>query len=292
VRGRPGLSYPDAMGEPAGPRMDSPSILRGRPPEGALKIVSLSPTASDILGRIGALDELAGVSSYCLPFLSERRRVVGSYTTVSLKALREIGPDLVFLEGTVQDRLKEVVEGAGFRAVLLPFPRSLNVILDDVVLVGTLAGRYAESRELAAELRDGISSLRVNARRRPKVYVEFWLGRGEEDRVAPGALTYVDEMIYVAGGLNATSGHNWGFVRADPEEVRRLDPDIIIFHLDPWLRMDPDVVERRGWSGLSAVREGRVHAVWESSTLNMAHHGPSTLIPTMSWLSSVIGRRR
>jgi len=67
-------------------------------------------------------------------------------------------------------------------------------------------------------------------------------------------------MIYVAGGLNATSGHNWGFVRADPEEVRRLNPDIIIFHLDPWLRMDPDVVERRGWSGLSAVREGRVNS--------------------------------
>jgi ABC-type Fe3+-hydroxamate transport system substrate-binding protein len=99
-------------------------------------------------------------------------------------------------------------------------------------------------------------------------------------------------MIYVAGGLNATSGHNWGFVRADPEEVRRLDPDIIIFHLDPWLRMDPGIVERRGWSGLSAVRDGRVYTVWESSTLNMAHHGPSTLIPTMSWLSSVIGRRR
>jgi len=257
-----------------------------------LRIVSLSPTASDILGRIGALDELAGVSSYCLPFLGERRRVVGSYTTVSLKALREIGPDLVFLEGVVQDRLKETVEGAGFKAVLLPFPRSLNVILDDVVLVGTLAGRYAESRELVARLRDGITSSQVHVQRRPRVYVEFWLGRGEDDRVAPGALTYVDEMIYVAGGVNALSSYNWGFAPVDPEAVRRIDPDVIIFHLDPWVRMDPGIVERRGWTGTGAARDGRVYTVWESSTVNMAHHGPSTLVPTISWLSSTIGRQR
>ncbi|MGC9190036.1 MAG: hypothetical protein ACP5GG_04900, partial [Conexivisphaera sp.] len=64
-----------------------------------MRIASLSPTASDILGHVGAIDELVGVSSYCLPFIGQRKRVIGSYTTVSLKALRELDPDVVFLEG-------------------------------------------------------------------------------------------------------------------------------------------------------------------------------------------------
>ena len=254
----------------------------------AVRIASLSPTASDILKHLGALDELVGVSSYCLPFVGERKRVIGSYTTLSLKALKEVNPDLVFLEGTVQDALKGTVEGAGFRAILLPFPRSLEIIFDDVLLVGTLIGRRRESLELAYRLREGIRPLRPNGGGRPRVYIEFWLGRGEEDRVAPGALTYVDEMIYLAGGLNALSDFPWGFLRINPGEVLRLDPDIVIFHLDPYLKMDPEVVERRGWSDISAVRRGRVYVVRESSEVNLAHHGPSTLVKSFQWLSSII----
>ncbi len=251
-----------------------------------MRLASLSPTASDILKHVGALDELVGVSSYCIPFIGERKRVIGSYTTISIRALRELEPDVVFLEGSVQDGLKEVVEGAGFRTVLLPFPRSLGTILDDVILVGTVAGRYAESRELAARMREGMRQREVG--RRPLVYVEFWLGRGEEDRVVPGALTYVDEMIYLAGGRNAFSDVLWGFRRADPADVPRLDPDLIIFHLDPWLKFDAEELDRRGWSGVRAVRRGAVRVVRESTEVNLAHHGPSTLVRSLDWLHSVI----
>ncbi|MGC8970123.1 MAG: ABC transporter substrate-binding protein [Conexivisphaera sp.] len=258
-----------------------------------MKIASLSPTASDILKHVGALDELVGVSSYCLPFLPSRKRVIGSYTTVSLKALREVAPDVVFLEGVVQDRLRDIVEGAGFRTVLLPFPRSFGVILDDVITVGTLAGRYLEARELSSRLRDELREAGdPSPPSRPRIYVEFWLGRGEEDRVVPGALTYVDEMIYAAGGINALSGANWGFAPVDPGAVRKLDPDAVIFHLDPWLRMDPGVIEGRGWGDLRAVRDGRIYVVWESDSVNLAHHGPSTLIPSISWLASVVRSAR
>ncbi|BBE42259.1 iron(III) dicitrate-binding protein [Conexivisphaera calida] len=261
-------------------------------PSICVRIASLSPTASDILGHVGAIDELVGVSSYCLPFIGQRKRVIGSYTTVSLKALRELNPDVVFLEGVVQDGLKDVVEGAGFRTILLPFPRSLGTILDDVILVGTLAGRHRESVELAARLREGMRPSELDGGKRPRVYVEFWLGRDEEDRVVPGALTYVDEMIYVAGGINVLSDVPRGFSRLDPGEVVRLDPDVVIFHLDPFLKMDPEILGRRGWTGIRAVRSGRVHTIWESSEVNLAHHGPSTLVRSISWLSSVISEAR
>ncbi|RLF09244.1 MAG: hypothetical protein DRJ98_08445, partial [Thermoprotei archaeon] len=153
-------------------------------------------------------------------------------------------------------------------------PKSLYGILDNITVVGSLVGRREEAGKLVKKLVDELKAYRYEERRegRPKVYVELW---PDWFPTTFGRLTFIDDVIYTAGGSNIFS-KAVGFFKPDFDEVSREDPDLMIFLSER--RMDAKEMEsliaRRGWDGIKAVREGRIWCAREKE-LPLTHSGPS-----------------
>lgn len=249
---------------------------RVRVPERIERVVSLYPSITEILASVGFLENIVGVSFWCKHLIKKVKGIpsVASATKVNYERLRSLSPDLIFASTGIQQDLAIELHQRGFNVYLVPLPKSLYGILDNIMVVGSLVGRREEAGKLVEKLVDELKAYRYKGRReeRPKVYVELWPDRFP---TTFGRLTFIDDLIYTAGGLNIFS-KAVGFFKPDFDEVSRGDPDLMIFLSER--RMDAEEVKpliaRRGWSDVKAVREGRVWCARERE-LPLTHSGPS-----------------
>jgi iron complex transport system substrate-binding protein len=109
--------------------------------------------------------------------------------------------------------------------------------------------------------------------RRPRVYFEEW------DEPMISAIRWVSELVEIAGGEDIFSSLSLsqaagGRTIADPAEVVRRAPDVI---LGSWCgkKFRPEhVAGRPGWDAIPAVRDGELH---EIKSADILQPGPAAL---------------
>jgi len=228
---------------------------------GASRIVSLAPSATSILCKLGAKTHLVGVTRWCrdvapvggLPTLGDCWRC-------DPNAVAALQPELVI--GSVPYR-SEVIEGLLRRGLtfLAMNPRSLSDIHSDVTLLGRLVGREKQAKALNHRLRAQVRRVARQARRardRPRVYCECW------PKPLMTSPRWVEEMVELAGGRFVPAG---GGRTVTPREVKAAQPEIIVL---AWaacgMRVDAHkVLSRPGWRNLPAVRRSQIYVVSDES---------------------------
>ena len=156
-------------------------------------------------------------------------------------------------------------------------------------MLGGMIGCEAKAAALAARLAEGVDRVRMAGAalpRRPRVYFEEW----DEPPIA--AIRWVGELIAIAGGDNcfpelAAMPLGRDRIIADPMEVVRRAPDVI---LGSWCgkKFRPDRVSARpGWSEIPAVRDGELYEIKSSVILQP---GPAALTDGLSEIHALIRR--
>ena len=165
--------------------------------------------------------------------------------------------------------------------------RSVAGILRTVRAVSALAGSGEKGERLAAELEAGLDRIRERAARltrRPRVYFEEWY-----DPLISG-IRWVSELIEIAGGEDCFPEHRDAplakdRIIADPAEVARRVPDVII---GSWCgrKFRPErVAAREGWSEVPAVAHGELHEVKSALILQP---GPAALTDGVEAIQRII----
>lgn len=189
------------------------------------RIISLSPTNTEILFAVGAGSRVVGVTEYCnYPEEAEARDTVGGVSTVSIEKVVSQDPDLVLgceLNGKETiERLAELnISVVGLN------PANIGKILDDILLVGALTGEEENASSLVADMERRLEELKekTQAAKRPKVAHITW----HDPIWVAGRGTVQDELIGIAGGENAFSYRKeWAAVSL--EEFIDRNPDVII----------------------------------------------------------------
>src|SRR5689334_25385399 len=127
-------------------------------------------------------------------------------------------------------------------------------------MIGAMVGAQAKTETLIAELRERLARIEdatTRLPRRPRVYFEEW------DEPLISGIGWVSELIGLAGGEDcfpelARESLGRNRIVADPLEVVRRSPDIV---LGSWCgkKFRPEQVGARpGWSAIPAVRSGFV----------------------------------
>ncbi len=225
-----------------------------------LRIVSLAPSATNILWELRAHSTLVAVTKWCKDVVPPEAiaglPVLEDCWSLDAKRLRDFRPDLVI--GSVPFRT-EVVAGIlaeGFR-FLGKSPRSLDDIRGDIRTLAAITGKQEAGEKLIEKMNGKIEALSrqgAKAQSRPRVYCEVW----------PNPIRtcehWVAEMVEAAGGefVPLPAGR-----RVTPEEIIAADPEIIIL---AWAatgeRAKPEAVRKRpGWDKIRAVRENRIHVI-------------------------------
>jgi len=262
-----------------------------------LRIVSLLPSATEIVAAMGMARQLVGRSHQCdfpadvarLPALSATKvRLDGtsrdidrrvneiiaqgvSVYSVDAERLRALKPDVIVTQTqcaicavTPADLEDALCEWTGMAPKLVSLePNDLSDVWADMRRVGRVLGvedaAHAAIVDLQARL-DRLRRIAALADRRPTVAAIEWI-----DPLMAGG-NWMPELIEAAGGesLFATPGQHSPWL--DWAALAAADPEVILllpcgFTIDQSLADVPLLAARPEWAGLRAARTGQVYVL-------------------------------
>ncbi|MDQ3744054.1 MAG: cobalamin-binding protein [Acidobacteriota bacterium] len=274
----------------------------------ALRIVSLLPSATEIVCALGLEDALVGVTHECdFPASVTGKTVLtasrishaemssaeidhavrsqldghGSIYELDEERLRELNPDLIITQELCEVcavSYKTVLGAARMfdaeaRVVSLE-PETIQDIFANVRTVGALTGREREAESLVHSLTarlDALAAALAGVHVRPRTLVLEWL----EPPFAPGH--WVPEQVAFAGG-DSSFGNAGGKSRTTTaEEIQAYAPEVVVFA--PCGYYKQEIISAlaharlpRGFGELPAARRGEVWAV--DATSYFSRPGP------------------
>lgn len=224
----------------------------------ARRIVSLSPSVTEVCFAIGAGSLLVGATAACdYPETARRLPRIGDFLRPSHERILSLRPDLVVAESATlaradADRLA--------RRLKVPLFVQLSRRYDDAARhleqLGRLTGHTASARPVAAELsrRQARVAQRVSGKAPVSVFVEV----SETPLYAVGPGSFVDDLIRRAGGRNVVTGKQ-AFPVVSKEALLASDPDVYVVAVGTG--QSGDRTFRAPLDRLRAVRSGRVATV-------------------------------
>jgi iron complex transport system substrate-binding protein len=249
------------------------SLTLTSPPE---RIVSLAPSNTEILFAVGAGDKVVGVTNFCnYPYnFSEwieagNMSSIGNFQNPSMEPIVKLNPDLI-LASKQSLETAENLRNIGYDVLVLD-AKNISGVLRDILLIGRAVDRHSEAVAVESKLKqkiDAIANQAMDATTTPKVYNEVY------PLMSAGPNTFIDELITLAGGVNAFHDLNARYQTVSSEAVIEKDPDIMIFpdkymgreHFSETLE---DVNNRPGWELISAVQNGAIYEI-ESDIISRA----------------------
>lgn len=234
------------------------------PATSAQRLVTLSPSATEIVAALGATAYLVGVDEYSkYPEEVTRLPKVGSFLTPNLEVIVSLRPTLVIVDD-VHEPVAGALRDAKLDVVVAPM-HSLPDVKAALTSVGVKLGRLAEAKR-AVDAIDAALDRAAAARPAKRPRVLLVLDReagGLGNIVAAGPGSWLDELLAVAGGDNVLASSGVRYPKLSLEEVLRTKPEII---LDASFAARASTKE---WTSadVPAVKDGRVVVLREDYML-------------------------
>jgi iron complex transport system substrate-binding protein len=211
------------------------------------RIVSIIPSATELLFAVGAGEQVVGVTTYCdWPPEAKAKEKIGNIV-VDYERLATLRPDLVVTLWSLTRKAAAEIEAKGY-PVFSVESRSLDEIISSLRTVGALTGHEAHAQKCAAALEARVKA--VSREPGPTFYFEH----SAEPLGTAGPETYTGDALRRAGGRNIFDD---GWKLIDWESVMARDPEIILIAHD----RKEDFEKRAGWNRLRAVINKRVYFV-------------------------------
>jgi iron complex transport system substrate-binding protein len=252
------------------------------------RIVCLTEETTETLYLLGEDWRIVGISGFTVrpPRARREKPRVSAFLSAHTERILALEPDLVLGFSDLQADIAATLVRAGLEVHVFNH-RSIADILRMIRTLGGMIGREGRARALADELEAGLGTVRERAAalpRRPRVYFEEW-----DDPLISG-IGWVSELIALAGGEDcfpelAREALGRNRIIADPLEVPRRAPNIV---LGSWCgkKFRPErVAARPGWSEVPAVRDGYLREIKSSIILQP---GPAALTDGVQAIQRII----
>jgi len=241
------------------------------------RIVCLTEEFTEILYALGEEERIAGISVYTMrpPEARDIKPMVCDFTGVNMEKIKQLDPDLILGFSDVQAEAAQHLIKAGYQVMIFN-QRSIDEIMQTILLTGSLVGKAKEARQLISTISKRIDAIASNAPAdadRPLVYFEEW-----NNPLISGS-RWVSQLIEIAGGKDCfeeLSHHKDARSRmiSNEAEVIRRNPDIIIASWCGKRVIPSQIYQRIGWNGINAIQKEEVHEI--DSTL-ILQPGPAAL---------------
>jgi iron complex transport system substrate-binding protein len=240
-------------------------VLVQAPPQ---RIVSLVPSATEMLFEMGAGSRVVGVSSYDTfpPAVTVLPRV-GALVDPDVERILSLKPDLIITYASQTD-LHTQLSRAGVRSFVYRHG-SLADIFSTLRQLGAAIGLATEARTTALRLERELGLVRTHVAGRPRPGVMLVIGRESQTLRTlnvSGGYGFLHDLIETAGGRNVFADVKRESLNISTETVLARSPDVILDlrYSDP---PSPDqlVRERDTWDvlrGVPAVRARRVYVLY------------------------------
>ena len=193
----------------------------------SMRIISMAPNLTEILFALGLDEEIVGVTKFSTyPPETEDITNVGTFWQPDIEAVLACRPTLVLTLGFAQqtalaDRLKHI----GCETLTVDI-ESIEQLYSAIEVVGDKVNKASQAQLLIKKLQDKQAQLVAKyAEASPRRVL--WVIQREPLRVA-GTNTFINELMEVAGGVNAIGDTIHQYPPISDEEVIGSMPDVII----------------------------------------------------------------
>ncbi|HEY1549956.1 MAG TPA: helical backbone metal receptor [Kofleriaceae bacterium] len=230
------------------------------------RVVSLTPSGTEIVAALGATDLLVGVDDYSkFPESVQQLPKVGSFIAPKLETIVRLRPSLVIVDD-IHGAAAGALRDAGVTAVECPM-HDLPDVKSALHVIGERLGRADAATAAIAAIDKALDDAAAHKpAHHPRVLavIDREAG-GLGNIVAAGPGSWVDELLAVVGGDNVLAASATRYPKISTEEVLRAQPDVI---LDLSFNADASA-----WNAVDvpAVRTHRVHVLTEDT---LSHPSP------------------
>jgi iron complex transport system substrate-binding protein len=222
----------------------------------SLKIVSLSPTATEMLFAIGAGDLVVAVDNFS-NFPADAPITDLSGFDPNVEAIAGFGPTLVVSQGLI-----EGLDTLGIENLVLPAATSFDDVYTQIEQLGATTGHVGDAAEIIGQMQADIQAVldSLPAREAPLTFYH------ELDNTffSVTSSTFIGEVYKLLGLENAADaadpdGAAFGYPQLNEEFLVTADPDIIFLADTKCCAQNAaEVAARPGWDLLSAVTAGNI----------------------------------
>lgn len=228
----------------------------------AVRIVSLSPSNTELLYAVGAGNQVIGRDSFS-DYPEEASNLVdigGGYSEYNLEQIVELGPDLVLAAEINTAELVQSIEDLGIPVFYISNPLTFEDLYKNIENVGLLTGHTDTAQVVIADIQARVETVLSAVAETDTTPVVFYeLDATDLSKpYTPGPDTFYSTLISMAGGKNVGDALSAAWAQISLEELVIQDPDIILLGDSLWGITPESVGEREGWSSLTAVKEGNI----------------------------------
>ena len=192
------------------------------------RIISLSPSNTEMVYALGLQDKLVGVTSYDnYPPDAQNKPVVSDYSTVDLEKIVNAKPDLVLADSIHQKDTIPALEKLGITVYTMT-PNNIDGIFNEIKVLGRITGKTKESDNLVSNMTSRIQAVvdktgKLTDSQKPRVLFVTWY----DPIWTAGSDTMIQYLFDAAGGTNIAADLN-GYAIITLESAIQRDPQVIV----------------------------------------------------------------
>ena len=218
------------------------------------RIVSTAPSITETLFALGLGDRVVAVSQHChYPPEATRLPKIGSYLKPNVEAIVGMRPDLVIIQAKMPDSIAGQLERMKLPTLQVEHG-TLETMFAGIRDVAARAGVPDRGAKLESDIRARLEAVRRKTLGRPRRSLVFIVGRAPgalDNLIAVGKGSYLNELIAIAGGVNALASNALPYPKLSLESVLGLNPDVLV-----------DMGEMAETTGVTEARKQAVVDLW------------------------------
>jgi len=190
------------------------------------RIVSLTPSNTEILFALRLGTRVVGVTEYCdYPPEARKKAKVGD-VNMSVEKVLALKPDLIVAHRFLNARVIPALQRMKLR-VISADPQSFAELFAFIQLIGQAAGAQKEAERLVKRMQKALNGVAEKVKRE-KTRPGVLFMTGIEPAWAAGKGTFPDDLIRQAGGRNVITTKTNGFQAISMEALLASNPEVII----------------------------------------------------------------
>jgi iron complex transport system substrate-binding protein len=222
------------------------------------RIVSLSPTATEMLFAIGAGDQVVAVDDNSNYPPDAPMTSLSGYEP-NVEAIAKFDPDLVVVATDPAD-LEKSLNAVGVPVIMNPAAEALDDTYMQIEQLGAATGHMADAAELVAQMKSDVEALldEVPESDQPMTFYHEL----DQTYYSVTLKTFIGQIYDLVGLRNIADqakGAAPDYPQLSAEFIIKADPDIIFLADTKCCDQSAvTVAERPGWDNISAVRTGSI----------------------------------
>jgi iron complex transport system substrate-binding protein len=227
------------------------------------RIISLSPSNTEMVYALGLQDRLVGVTSYDdYPPDAKTKPIVSDYSTVDLEKIVNAKPDLVLADNIQKNDTIPALEKLGITVYTMT-PNNTDGIFNEIKVLGRITGKTQAADNLVSNLQTRIQAVadktaKLTDAEKPCVLFVTWY----DPIWTAGSDTMIQYLIDQAGGTNI-AGDLYGYATITLESVIQRNPQVIVVMSSMGAQNESldYIMSNEQFKSTDAVKNGRVYEI-------------------------------